>query len=261
MPPPVVLAKTHLQHEGKGYGQSPTRSQMSVPGLAFLGLCLLIALGATHPIDWWGQSRLASLSTPVRDLTGVLLTLLGEASITGAIAVVLAVRGWRRHREHGLGPLLLFVGVGLEVLLKYVLPQPGPPAAFVRHLHLPSFLRLSPPLLLHVSTPYSFPSGHMLRATFVVALANARKPRWRTLGWLLVLAMAFTRVYCNEHWMSDVGGGALLGWTLAAVATAGGDGGESAPAPRDTAPLPVPRMRAGAPGRDPAGRGDGVARP
>jgi len=31
--------------------------------------------------------------------------------------------------------------------------------------------------------------------------------------------MAVTRVYCNEHWMSDVVGGALLGWTLAGVAT------------------------------------------
>ena len=35
----------------------------------------------------------------------------------------------------------------------------------------------------------------------------------------MVVAMAVTRVYCNEHWMSDVVGGALLGWTLAGVAT------------------------------------------
>ena len=253
MPPPVVLAKTHLQQEGERRGQSTTLSQTSVPGLAFLVLCLLIALGATRPIDWWGQSSLAGLSSSLLDLTGFLLTLLGAVQITGVIAVVLAVRGWRRHRARGLGPLLLFVGVGLEVLLKYLLPHPSPPAAFARHLHVPDFLRLSsafllqiatPPGLRHVAPPYSFPSGHMLRATFLVALASARTPYWRAPSWLLVLAMAFTRVYCNEHWVSDVVGGTLLGWALAAVATAGGHGGESAPSPRETAPQPVPRVRA-----------------
>jgi len=140
--------------------------------------------------------------------------------MTGMVAVVLAYRGWLRSREHGLGPLLLFVGVGIEVLLKYVLPHPGPPAEFSRHLQLPAFFRFSTPLLLHVSTPYSFPSGHMLRTTFLIGLASALWRWLRSLGWLVVLAMAFTRMYCNEHWMSDVVGGALLGWTLAGVATA-----------------------------------------
>jgi membrane-associated phospholipid phosphatase len=59
----------------------------------------------------------------------------------------------------------------------------------------------------------------MVRATFLVTVASARKPHWRSAGWLLVGAMAFTRVYCNEHWVSDVVGGALLGWILALIAT------------------------------------------
>ena len=220
MPPPGVSATTPYRNRGEGSEQSTTRSQTRVPGLAFLALCGLVALNATRTVDWWGQTLLAPLSSSVLDLTGVLLTLLGEVQITGAVAVVLAWRGWHRRREHGLGPLLLFVGVGIEVLLKYVLPHPGPPAEFSRHLHLPWFLRLSSPFVLHYSTPYSFPSGHMLRSTFLVAVASERKPHWRMPGWILVLAMALTRVYCNEHWVSDVVGGALLGWTLAAVAIA-----------------------------------------
>jgi membrane-associated phospholipid phosphatase len=229
MQSPAVPADTpHLQC-GEGSAPSLTRSRTRVPGLAFFMLCGLITLGATRSIDWWGQSLLASLSTPLLDLTGFVFTLLGEAQITGAIAMVLAVRGWQHRREHGLGPLLLFVGVGLEVLLKYLLPHPGPPAEFARSLNVPDFLRLSssfllhmatPPILLRVSPPYSFPSGHMLRTTFLVALASERKPQWGTLGWLVVVTMAVTLVYCNEHWVSDVVGGALLGWTLAGVATA-----------------------------------------
>jgi membrane-associated phospholipid phosphatase len=144
---------------------------------------------------------------------GSLLTLLGEAFITGVIAVVLAVRGWSSRRERGLGPLLLFAGVGLEILLKYVLTHPGPPAVFYRPHHGPALLHLSAPWGLPLSLPssfscarlYSFPSGHILRSTFLVAVASDRQPHWRVAGWLMVLAMAFTRVYCNEHWMSDVG--------------------------------------------------------
>jgi membrane-associated phospholipid phosphatase len=227
---PVVLAKTQdLNREG-GHEQRTALLQTGPLGLAFLALCGLVALGVTHPVDWWGQTLIASLSSSsVLDLTGFLLTLLGEAQITGVIAVVLAVRGWRRQREWGLGPLLLFVGVGLEVLLKYLLPQLGPPATFARHLHVPDVVRLSsafllqvatPPMLRHIAPPYSFPSGHMLRATFLVTVASKRQPSWRMVGLLVVGAMAVTRVYCNEHWVSDVVGGALLGWALAGAATA-----------------------------------------
>src|SRR5262245_2820899 len=100
-----------LARQRKGGRELSLRlSHLSVPGITFLALCLCIALGATRSLDWWGQSLLARLSFSLLDLTGALLTLLSEASITGAIAVVLAVRGWHHRRERGLGPLLLFAG-------------------------------------------------------------------------------------------------------------------------------------------------------
>ena len=109
-------------------------------------------------------------------------------------------------------PLLLFVGVALEVGLKYCLPHPTPPSEFMRGLQfLPS---------LQIAPPYSFPSGHVLRTTFLVALIGERRPRWRACCWALVIAMASTRLYLNEHWLSDVVGGLLLGLMLAAVAAA-----------------------------------------
>src|SRR2546422_2170942 len=201
---PLVVARTQdLKREG-GCEQRTVPPQTGPLGLAFLALCGLVVLGLTHPVDWWGQTLIASLSSSsVLDLTGFLLPLLGEAQITGVIAVVLAVRGWRRQRERGLGPLLLFVGVGLEVPLKYLLPQLGPPATFARHLHVPDVVRLSsafllqvatPPMLRHIAPPYSFPSGHMLRASFLVAVASERQPHWRMADWLVVGAMAVTRV-------------------------------------------------------------------
>ena len=227
MPVPIVTAKTRYPDSKEQTCPGLQLLQPTLYGLAFLLLCLFILLGATHTLDWWGQAMLAGLASPGLDVTGFVLTLLGEATITGGIAVLLAVRGWRRRREQGLGPLLLFVGVGIEALLKSLLPHPGPPLAFSRPLHVPEFLRLAGSLLqvtarpvwAGLAPPYAFPSGHMLRTTFLVTLTSEQKPQWRVAGWVLVMAMAVTRIYCNEHWLSDVVGGALLGWSLAGVAT------------------------------------------
>jgi membrane-associated phospholipid phosphatase len=228
MPLSAATAKTRYLDREETSPPSRRRSQPAFSGLAFLLLCVLILLGATHPLDWWGQKLLAGLSSPWLDVTGFVLTLLGEAPITGALAILLAVRGWRRSREQGLGPLLLFVGVGIEVLLKSVLPHPGPAIEFARPLYVPEFLRragsllqVSPsPVWADLALPYAFPSGHMLRTTFLVTVASTHRPRLRLFGYLLVLSMAVTRVYCNEHWASDVVGGTLLGWTLAGVTLA-----------------------------------------
>src|SRR2546421_7465716 len=108
VPFPVAPVQFPNQDSLEGRELNVTLSHLCVPGLSFLALCLCIALGATRSLDWWGQSLLAPLSFSVLDLMGSLLTLLGEALITGVIAVVLAVRGWSSHRERGLGPLLLF---------------------------------------------------------------------------------------------------------------------------------------------------------
>jgi membrane-associated phospholipid phosphatase len=98
------------------------------------------------------------------------------------------------------------------------LPHPGPAHEFSRDLECPFFLHVAGPLFIHMKTPYAFPSGHILRTTFLTMLLSQHRPRWRIVGWGLVCAMAFTRVYLNDHWVSDVGGGILLGLTLAAVA-------------------------------------------
>jgi len=206
------------QYEG-GRVLSKALSRARALALAFIVLCVLVAFGATRTVDRWGLTVASLVASYPLDIAASLVTFLGEPQITGLIAVALSLSWWKRKGRQGLVPLLLFVGVAIEAVLKYVLPHPGPPHEFSRRLQLPLFFHLFTPLLLHLDTPYSFPSGHMLRTTFLVALISEHRPRWRTAGWALVLAMAFTRVYFNDHWLSDVGGGILLGLTLAAVAT------------------------------------------
>ncbi|MEK7863007.1 MAG: phosphatase PAP2 family protein, partial [Chloroflexota bacterium] len=68
---------------------------------------------------------------------------------------------------------------------------------------------------LHVPFAFSFPSGHVARTTFLLAIARGL-PRWMVVAGIVL--MVATRVYLAEHWLSDTIGGVLLGVGVASVA-------------------------------------------
>lgn len=173
--------------------------------LAFAAVAGLIGLGATSGIDE-GISRLAlAVTSEPLDLAASIFNIVGQMEVTALVALILAFVWWRRDGTRGLVPMLLFVGVAIEVILKHLVQHPGPPAELSRSIPLLPFA--------HGTSPYSFPSGHMLRVTFLAALVT---PRWTF--WALAGAMALTRIYLHEHWASDVVGGFLLGAALAGLA-------------------------------------------
>src|SRR5262249_11002125 len=96
MSAPVESAKLLYSESRDRTSVSPVFSQAVLSGLAFFLLCVLIALGATRSVDWWGQQTLTGVSFTLLDVTSFVLTLLGVAPITGALAVTLAIRGWYR---------------------------------------------------------------------------------------------------------------------------------------------------------------------
>ena len=103
-------------------------------------------------------------------------------------------------------PLLIFVAVAIEAVLKRTLAHPPPPDESVRSIALiPS---------IHVAFPNSFPSGHVLRVTFLAAIVHG-VPTW--ISGALVLLMVASRVYLAEHWLSDCIGGLALGLIAAGV--------------------------------------------
>ena len=84
------------------------------------------------------------------------------------------------------------------------------------------FHRGRPPGPLVATAGFAFPSGHAVAgAATAVALvlvllpAGRNRRKWEAVAVAFASLMAFSRVYLNAHWLSDVVAGVLLGMAVA----------------------------------------------
>ena len=132
------------------------------------------------------------------------LKVLTNAHAPGWVLAVTALLGWRLYRQrerYWLYAMLSTVtgGVVLNLLLKYIYQRARP-----------SF---TDPVLAAL-TEYSFPSGHTMGATllygfiaaYVVCHVRSRAGRAAAVlgAVVMVLLVAFSRVYLGAHYLSDV---------------------------------------------------------
>lgn len=180
-----------------------------VPGLFVLSVAslLFIAIAANittdtplTALDMRVSQWLHTHDTPALTRAMLIITEIHRPLGISLMAVLVAVYlAWRRH-WHALFALLfaVFGGMLLNLLMKSLFARARP-------------LFDDPLLILHT---FSFPSGHAMASTvfygMCVALVFASQHTWRwqllalCVAMVMVLAVAFSRVYLGVHYPSDV---------------------------------------------------------
>ena len=146
------------------------------------------------------------------------IAVLGGIELTTLLMVALVAFLFSRGYAADAWVFVTFVAAEVfELLYKYNLVHPGPPRAAI-HADGPSIADV----LTTPTAPHnSFPSGHMVRTVIVYGLIAFVVRRLAPAQWqrslaipvatVIIVVMAFDRVYLDVHWESDVVVGLLFG--------------------------------------------------
>lgn len=186
--------------------------------VVFAVLAVFVNARAFAALDLAVARSVHTVNTPSLDVLSEALAIIFSGELSLVYGGLLAMYFWRRGPRVGVLAVLAFLPlVFVEIVLKYVVQQPPVPDDLYRGFAYP---------LANVTTQGSFPSGHAARAAFFAVFLGilGRSPgglaRWLAplVAALVALACAFSRLYQEVHWASDVVAGAILGAAIGYLA-------------------------------------------
>jgi membrane-associated phospholipid phosphatase len=207
-------------------------------GAAFLLLALFAATGQFSILDYRVRALVEQTRQPFWDLAMRDVSLMGDRSGLIPLIAIVGVLLWRPIRRWAIALPLIMTGVGgVQIVAKWAVDRPRPNHA-----------------------AWGFPSGHVLSLVVLFGLVSyvlscsSISRRWRYLGGaagaVVVLTVAWSRLYLEAHWISDVAGGFMLGlvclllsiWLVDTVIPGGARSahaaGSAGPPPAADAPMP-----------------------
>jgi undecaprenyl-diphosphatase len=167
----------------------------------YVALAVLAAHQQFFAIDYGTRTWVRMLREEAPYLPMAFVTQLGGLfGLLLLIAAGVAVLLWRRQRRWAIALPALMAGAGaLQAIAKWTIGRARPD-----------------------ESPWGFPSGHVLSLVvffglmvWLVVTASRRRRRWRLLASTLCVAtvasVAFSRLYLDRHWLSDLAGGLTIG--------------------------------------------------
>lgn len=168
--------------------------------VGYLALAVFAAQQQLFALDYGTRAWVQLLRYEALRLPMELVTSLGDdVGLIAMIAIAIPIL-WRVSRRWALALPVLMAGAGaLQWLAKLAAGRARPDQA-----------------------PWGFPSGHVLSLVvffglmiYLIATAARPRRRWRVLASLVaaapVVVVAFSRLYLDRHWLSDLVGGLTVG--------------------------------------------------
>jgi membrane-associated phospholipid phosphatase len=168
--------------------------------VGYLALAVFAAQQQFFALDYGTRSWVRLLHAEALNLPMELITHLGDHIGLIALIVIAMPLLWRVNHRWALALPVLMAGAGaLQWLAKLASGRARPNLA-----------------------PFGFPSGHVLSLVvffglmvYLIAVASSRRRRWRALACVVaampVAVVAFSRLYLDKHWLSDLAGGLAIG--------------------------------------------------
>jgi len=185
--------------------------------VAFIALTIAITAGLFTSLDKQVAVAMHDAWQPSLHVLFQAIAELGSVEVTGVLMAGLTFYLWRAGFGSDALVFVVFLAAqAFEIFYKLNLHHLRPPASLAE-ADGPSISQF----LTGASAENSFPSGHMMRTVIVYGLLAfvirrlSPSPRLRALAVIgaivIIVLMAFDRLYLDVHWESDVIGGLVLG--------------------------------------------------